>query len=138
MIVLDTHVWVAYVDDPASLPVPAREVLEVRQEPIGISCISAWEIFMLERRGRLVLKIPARLWVETCERAALFHFIPVDTTIARMAVGLPDPLHADPVDRIIIATTLSLGATLVTRDRKIIDYPHVKTLALENGKGRTT
>ena len=93
---------------------------------------------MLERRGRLVLNIPARLWVEKCERAAFFHFIPVDNAIARMAVELPDPLHADPADRLIIATALSLGATLVTRDRKIIDYPHVKTLALKATHGRTT
>jgi PIN domain nuclease of toxin-antitoxin system len=63
----------------------------------------------------------------------MFHFIPVDNTIARIAVELPEPLHSDPADRIIIATALSLGATLVTRDRKIIEYPHVKTL-----KGRST
>jgi PIN domain nuclease of toxin-antitoxin system len=61
---------------------------------------------------------------------ALFHFVPVDNTIARIAVELPGPLHLDLVDRIIIATALSLGATLVTRDRKIIEYPHVKTLRL--------
>jgi PIN domain nuclease of toxin-antitoxin system len=85
---------------------------------------------MLERRGRLVLRIPAALWVEKCERLALFHFVPVDTTIARLAVELPEPMHADPADRIIVATALSLGATLVTRDRKLLEYPHVKTLRI--------
>ena len=86
---------------------------------------------MLERKGRLELRIPVRLWVEKCERLALFHFVPVDNTIARIAVELPDPMHADPADRIIIGTALSLGATLVTKDRKILAYPHVKTLALD-------
>ncbi len=85
---------------------------------------------MLERRGRLELRIPARLWVEKCERLALFHFVPVDNTIARLAVELPEPIHADPADRIIVATALSFGATLVTRDRKLLAYPHVKTLRL--------
>ena len=130
MIVLDTHIWVGYIDDPASLPKPAIDAIRGREEPVGISSISVWEVFMLEQRGRLVLRIPARVWVEKCERLALFHFLPVDNTIARIAVELPPPLHADPADRIIIATALSLGATLVTRDRKIIDYPHVKTLRL--------
>ena len=45
-------------------------------------------------------------------------------------VELPEPIHSDPANRIIIATALSLGATLVTKDRKIIAYPHVKTLRL--------
>jgi PIN domain nuclease of toxin-antitoxin system len=120
VIVLDTHIWIDFVDQPDSLPKPALEAIRGRREPVGISSISAWEVFMLERRGRLELKIPARL--------AMFHFIPVDNTIARLAVELPEPLHSDPADRIIIATALSLGATLVTRDRKIIGYPHVKTL----------
>ena len=130
MIVLDTHIWIGYIDDPGSLPRPALDAIRGRREPVGISSISVWEVFMLERRGRLELRIPARVWVEKCERLAQFHFIPVDNTIARLAVELPEPLHPDPADRIIIATALSLGATLVTRDWKIIDYPHVTTLRL--------
>ncbi len=130
MIVLDTHIWIGYIDDPASLPKLALDAIRGGREPVGISSISVWEVFMLEQRGRLELRIPARVWVEKCERLALFHFVPVDNTIARIAVELPGPLHQDLVDRIIIATALSLGATLVTRDRKIIEYPHVKTLRL--------
>jgi PIN domain nuclease of toxin-antitoxin system len=130
VIVLDTHIWVGYIDDPASLPKPALDAIRGRREPVGISSISVWEVLMLEQRGRLELGIPARVWVEKCERLALFHFIPVDNTIARIAAELPGPLHQDTADRLIIATALSLGATLVTRDRKIIDYPHVKTLRL--------
>jgi PIN domain nuclease of toxin-antitoxin system len=85
---------------------------------------------MLEQRGRLELRIPAALWVEKCERLAFFHFVPVDNTIARLAVDLPKPIRADSADRIIIATALSFGATLVTKDKKILQYPHVKTLPL--------
>jgi len=128
VIVLDTHIWIDFIDRPDSLPKPALEAIRGRHEPVGISSISAWEVLMLERQGRLELKIPIRLWVEKCERLAMFQFIPVDNTIARLAVELPEPLHSDPADRIIIATALSLGATLITRDRKIVDYPHVKTL----------
>ena len=130
MIILDTHIWIGYIDDPASLPKPALDAIRSGREPVGISSISVWEVFMLERRGRLELGIPAGLWVEKCERLSLFHFVPVDNMIARLAVELPEPIHSDPADRIIIATALSLGATLVTKDRKIIAYPHVKTLRL--------
>jgi PIN domain nuclease of toxin-antitoxin system len=130
MIVLDTHIWIRYIDDPTSLPKPALDIIRGGREPVGISSISVWEVFMLERRGRLELRIPAALWVEKCERLALFHFVPVDNTIARLSVELPEPMHADPADRIIVATALSLGATLVTRDRKLLAYPHVKTLRI--------
>jgi PIN domain nuclease of toxin-antitoxin system len=130
VIVLDTHIWIGYIDDPASLPLPALSAIRSGQEPVGISSISVWEVFMLERKGRLELRIPASLWVEKCERLAFFHFVPVDNTIARLAVELPEPIHADPADRIIIATALSLGATIITRDGKILAYPHVKTMSL--------
>lgn len=130
MIILDTHIWIEYIDDPSLLPKPALQAIRGGREPVGISSISVWEVFMLERKGRLALRIPARLWVEKCERLALFHFVPVDNTIARLSVELPEPLHADPADRIIVATALSLGATLVTKDRKILAYPHVKTIQL--------
>lgn len=130
MIILDTHIWIGYIDDPSQLPKPALDAIRGGRESIGISSISVWEVFMLERRGRLELRIPAAVWVEKCERLALFHFVPVDNTIARLSVELPEPIHDDPADRIIIATALSLGATLVTKDRKILAYPHVKTLRL--------
>jgi PIN domain nuclease of toxin-antitoxin system len=68
--------------------------------------------------------------VAKCERLSLFHLVPVDNTIAQLAVELPEPIHGDPADRIIIATALSLGATLLTKDRKILLYAHVKTLRL--------
>jgi len=128
VIILDTHIWIGYIDDPASLPEHALSAIRSGREPVGISSISVWEVFMLERRGRLELRIPVGLWVEKCERLSLFHFVPVDNTIARLAVELPEPIHSDPADRIIIATALSLGATLVTKDQKILAYPHVKTL----------
>jgi PIN domain nuclease of toxin-antitoxin system len=134
MIVLDTHIWIGYINDPASLPGPALSAIRSVREPLGISSISVWEVLMLERKGRLELRIPAALWVEKCERLALFHFVPVDNTIARLAVELPEPIHADPADRIIIATALSLGATVVTKDGKILAYPHVKTLSLTPGR----
>jgi PIN domain nuclease of toxin-antitoxin system len=136
VIVLDTHIWVGYIDQPSQLPKPALDAIRGGQEPIYISSISVWEVLMLERRGRLELRIPAALWVEKCERLALFHFVPVDNTIARLSVELPEPIHADPADRIIIATALSLGATLVTKDRKILTYPYVKTLRLASPGGK--
>lgn len=45
---------------------------------------------------------------------------------------LPQPIHGDPADRIIIATARERDLTIITRDRAILSYGnagHVRTLA---------
>jgi len=67
-------------------------------------------------------------WISHSEALGLLRFVPVDNHIAVRSVALPAPLHDDPADRIIVATALSLGATLVTKDRRLRRYRHVKSL----------
>jgi PIN domain nuclease of toxin-antitoxin system len=43
-------------------------------------------------------------------------------------VRLSPPLHADPADRVVVATALELAAPLVTRDQRLLDYPLVRTV----------
>lgn len=47
--------------------------------------------------------------------------IPIDETIARRSVELPD-YHADPADRIILATAAERGLSIVTRDGMFATY----------------
>ena len=42
--------------------------------------------------------------------------------IAIDASHLPGVFHSDPADRMIVATARRIGAAIVTRDRKILDY----------------
>lgn len=46
----------------------------------------------------------------------------------REAYSLPGHFHQDPADRIMVATARKHDLTILTGDRKIIDYPHVKSL----------
>lgn len=130
MIILDTHTWVWWVSNPEKLSAPARERIEkaVINKNIFISSISAWEVAMLTARGRLKLTMDARDWIAKSESLPFLHFIPVTNQIAVKSVNLPGKLHSDPADRIIIATSIIQGATLITADEKILDYPHVETL----------
>jgi PIN domain nuclease of toxin-antitoxin system len=66
--------------------------------------------------------------VAKSEILPFIQFIPVTNSISIKAVNLPGSLHSDPADRIIIATALSVGAVLVTKDKKISSYGHVKTV----------
>lgn len=130
MIVLDTHAWVWWVADPEKLSRRARQAIEgaMGKASLYVSAISCWEVALLVRRGRLELRMPAPDWIARSEALPFLRFVPVDTAIAVRSVGLAGPLHNDPADRIVIATTLSLGADLVTRDERIRRYPHVTTV----------
>lgn len=56
-------------------------------------------------------------------------FEPLSTEIAIEAGGLPGGFRSDPADLIIVATARITGATLITRDRRILDYAAAGHLA---------
>jgi len=130
VIVLDTHTLLWWVNDPATLSMPAKKVIDaaVESNSVHVSCISSWEIALLVERGRLRLALDVRDWIFRCEVLPFLTFVPVSNAIAVESVRLPDFPHADPADRIIAATALSLGAVLVTKDDKLRNYPHLKTI----------
>lgn len=130
MIVLDTHAWVWVLTDPDKLSKRARQVIEksASASKAYVSSISVWEVTMLAQRGRLALSRDVEDWLDDAQRLPLFEFVPVDNAIARRSVLLPEPLHADPADRIIVATALVIGARLVTKDQRLVDYPHATTV----------
>jgi len=130
VIVLDTHVWVWWVGDPDRLSSNAREVIGLASgnNTLYISSISVWEIVMLSQRGRLSLTMDVGDWIAASEALPSINFVAVNNRIAIRSLQLPGQFHSDPADRIIVATALSLNASLVTMDRKIHDYPHVKAL----------
>ena len=130
MIVLDTHTLLWWVNDPSTLSIPAKKAIDAAVESMSVhvSSISAWEIALLVERGRLRLALDVRDWICRCEALPFLTLVPLDNAIAVESVRLPDFPHADPADRIIAATALSLGAVLVTKDDKLQNYPHVKTI----------
>ena len=81
---------------------------------------------MLVRKNRLQLTMDTDDWVALTEALPFVTFVPISNRIAIKAVTLP--LHPDPADRMIIATALSLGATIVTKDSKISSYSQVQTV----------
>lgn len=130
MIVLDTHVLVWFVSSPKKLSRTAQKRIneEIKKNEILVSSISVWEIYMLIKKERIKLAMYPDTWLEKVESLPFIQFVPVDNRIASQSVDLPEPLHNDPADRIIIATALVHGAILVTSDKRILRYPHVQSL----------
>lgn len=131
MIVLDTHTLIWWVDMPQKLSKKARQAIEkeVSQEGgILISSITTFEIYMLVKKGTLELATHPDIWLEKVESLSSVRFISVDNKVASLSVNLATFSHKDPVDRMIVATSILHGAPLVTSDEKILRYPHVQSI----------
>ena len=131
VLILDTHTLVWWVDGSAKLSATAAEVIKpyMRQpDSLLVSSISIWEITLLSRKGRLQLNRPLHEWLDLVEQLPVIRFVPVDNVVARLSVELPGEFHPDPADRMIVATAITHDAQLLTCDRKILQYQHVKTL----------
>jgi PIN domain nuclease of toxin-antitoxin system len=99
---------------------------------VSISAITAWELGMLSRKGRLTSQTaPLRLFQDFVA-ADGFALADLPPTVLVASSFLPGSFHNDPADRIIVATARALDLTVVTSDRLILDYAahgHVRALA---------
>ena len=130
MIVLDTQTLVWWVNGDATLTKKVRAAIDGECDggQIIVSAISAWEITMLVDREKLVLSMDVESWPATVLGIDGMQFWPVDVEISTKSVRLPGNFHKDPADSVIVATARKLAVPLVTKDDKIRNYAHVKTI----------
>lgn len=121
MIVLDTHVWLWWVNLDADHLKPAWRTRIEASEPVGVSAISCFETAWLVRHGRVVLPCPLDEWFELALAGSGIELLAITPRIARVAAELPEH-HRDPQDRLIIATTLVHDGTLISVDSKFPLY----------------
>lgn len=128
---LDTHVLVWWLARDPRLSQRQTEILESAdpEAPLLVAGISLWEIATLNGLGRLEFQVPLRDWLEQATAPPLVELIPITPAIAAEVASLPDSFHRDPADRILVASARVLGATLLTRDRRIIDSELVPTIS---------
>lgn len=97
-----------------------------------VSPVTAWELAMLLSRGRIAETRSAKQWYQSFIDEASVREVPVDANIFIEACSLPELVHKDPIDRILIATAREHDLTIITRDQAILAYGaagHVRTLA---------
>lgn len=129
-ILLDTHVWWWWITGEPGLSVAQKRLLAKvgPEEPAEVSDISLWEIATLVSLGRLSISLPLRDWLESAAAPPLVQRRAISPAVASEVASLPDTFHRDPADRIIVATARVHDATLLTRDRRIIDARLVPTV----------
>jgi PIN domain nuclease of toxin-antitoxin system len=124
-LLLDTHIWIWVLEGAVPEIGHAAQNAVMEAGAIGkvlVSAISVWEVGMLEAKGRVRFSVEIGEWVRRALAAPGVHFAPLTPEIALDSTRLPQPVHGDPADRILVATARRMGATLVTRDARILDY----------------
>jgi len=89
---------------------------------LRVSVIFAWEIGMLEKRGRLRFDVPCEEWLEQAFGLPGLSSMPLTPSICVRSSRLPGVFHGDSSDRLIVATARELGAVLLARDDPIHRY----------------
>jgi PIN domain nuclease of toxin-antitoxin system len=117
-LLLDTHIWFWSVVTPERLAGRLSRVINDAHNELWISPISTWEIVLLHEKGRLKLIDGPESWVQKAMSLAPLHEAPLtnEIALATRSIGLP---HRDPADRLLLATALIHGLTLVTADRNL-------------------
>jgi PIN domain nuclease of toxin-antitoxin system len=126
MYVADACALIVFLTDPlASRFIPVGTQL-MRDEVVGVSPITVWEITQKVASGKL-----SPIWgpfpsLPHLLRAQGYQMRPLAWEDADEATRLP-PHHKDPMDRILIATALRANLTIITNDGVFAAYG-VKTL----------
>ncbi len=130
MTVLDTHVWIWWVNGSDRLTAVQQRVLDAGStDGLGVSAISCWEVAKLVEKRRLDLDRPVLDWIRIALTYPGIELLDLSPEIAAASADLPGTFHRDPADQIIVATARILGCRLATSDQKILDYEHVETIA---------
>jgi PIN domain nuclease of toxin-antitoxin system len=122
MLLLDTHVLVWLDEGNPRLGTNALQTINraLASGQLGVASISFWEIAVLVRKKRLDIQIELDVWrIELLKNGLLE--IPLQGSTALRA-GQLQSFHGDPADCMIVATAFENSATLVTADKKILDW----------------
>ena len=128
MVVLDTHALLWWALDPEQLsPLAASTLVEMERVGGYASSISIWELGIKAQRGKLELPISIDKLAHRIDAHSAVELLPVDTAIWLRSLSLAWD-HRDPADRVIVATALSRGVPIVTKDVAISSFAGVRSI----------
>ena len=129
MLLLDTQTWIWAISAEKQLSAKAKKL--IKKTPANqraIASISIWEFAMLCSRGSIHVKVTPEQWLDNAVHKTGIQVFDLSAQVALESCNLPGKFHKDPADRIIVATARIHNMNLVTKDQKIIDYPHVESV----------
>ena len=125
--VLDTHVWIWYLEGDLKLNKKARYLIENENSALLLSTLSVWEVLVAAERKRITLLPDPERCITKYLKILPLQEVAVTTEIARLSRSLEFD-HADPADRFIAATAYANNCQLLTADRKLLAIEWLKSV----------
>jgi PIN domain nuclease of toxin-antitoxin system len=120
-LLLDTHTLLWFLANDTRLSRTAKTAIEDTANERWLSPITLLEIAIKVRNGKLPLPAPFAVMFPADLLTADIHLMPLETDHIEPLTTLP-LYHKDPFDRLIAATALVEGMTLVSADTAFDAY----------------
>ena len=120
-LLLDTHIFIWWADQPEKLSPAALSALEDETNELLLSVASVWEMQIKIQLGKLKLSLPLKELVKNQQETNDLTVSPVALTHVLALDALPFH-HKDPFDRLLIAQGILEGLTVVTADSQFSAY----------------
>lgn len=121
-ILLDTHIFIWWDNQPQQLPADARAYCEDTNNTLVLSVASIWEMQIKQQLGKLALRLPlAELIADQITTNGL-EILAIHLAHVVALDGLP-LFNKDPFDRVLVAQANSEGLSLLTVDPLFRQYP---------------
>lgn len=126
-VLLDTHVLHWWSAEPDRLSQRAAKAVSTASE-LAVAGITWYELAWLANHDRIALAVPVSSWLG--QLASTVRTVGITPAIATAAATLPDSFPGDPADRLIYATAIEQGWSLVTKDRRLRAHPHPRRVTV--------
>lgn len=126
-LLVDTAPFLWLCAGGGNLSPTARAALASWENSIFVSAVTGWEIALKCAKGKLILPAPVGVWFPAMIAHHGCELLAIDAPAAIASTQLAR-IHADPFDRLLVATALARGLILITSDPKIQQYPSLQTL----------
>ena len=121
-LLLDTHIFIWWADQPEKLSPAALSALEDRGNELLLSVASVWEMQIKTQLGKLKLSLPLKELLKNQQETNDITVSPVTLTHVLALDALPFH-HKDPFDRLLIAQSIEEELVIVTADSQFSAYP---------------
>jgi PIN domain nuclease of toxin-antitoxin system len=121
---LDTHVWLWLNTGSTELKKTTIQLIDsaAKEGKVYIPGICIWEVATLVAKKRIILQSPLAEWINDALMQKGVSLVDISADIMIESSQLPDGMHGDPADRLIVATSRIKRIPILTRDEKILNY----------------